>query len=110
MNRTALSTALSATVQTDPAADPLAGLPVEVRDAVSHLPPLVQRPLVETWSGFGTSGLYGSMAKGTFPRPIKLGQNSVAWLRADLARWLAGKLAVARAAEAEAARRAGVDK
>ncbi len=100
----------TAAAQTDPAADPLAGLPVEVRDAVAHLPPLVPRPLVEEFAHKKTSGLYGSMSKKQFPRPIKLGPNSVAWLRVDLARWLASRLAVARAAEAAAADRAGVAK
>jgi hypothetical protein len=47
--------------QTDAAADALAGLPIEVLDAVKDLPALVQRPQVEEWCGYKVSGLYGNM-------------------------------------------------
>ena len=86
-----------ATVQ----ADPLAGFPPEVRDACADLPPLVPLEAVTGWSGYSRPGLYKAMNRGTFPRPLKLGPNRIAWTRVDLARWLAGRVAV-RAAAADA--------
>jgi prophage regulatory protein len=44
------------------------------------------------------SRIYEDMAKGEFPRPVKLGPRSVAWLESDIDAWLA-----ARVAEREAA-------
>jgi prophage regulatory protein len=87
--------------------DPLAGFAPEVRDACAALPPLVLLPAVAKWSGFSVPGLYKSMDRGTFPRPIKLGPNRVAWLRSDLARWLADRVATRAAAAEAAAARAG---
>lgn len=95
----------AATVETP--ADSLAEFPAEVRDAVAELPPLVHLEPVTRWAGYSTPGLYKAMERGTFPRPLKLGANRIAWLRADLARWLAGRVAVRTAAADAAAARAG---
>ena len=35
----------------------------------------------------GTATLYKWMSDGTFPRPIKIGANRVAWRMADLEEW-----------------------
>lgn len=89
-------------------ADPLAAFPPEVRDACAALPPLVPLESVTGWSGYSRPGLYKAMDRGTFPRPLKLGPNRIAWTRVDLARWLAGRVAVrTAAADAGAARAAG---
>lgn len=85
-------------------ADPLAEFPAEVRDACAALPPLAMLPTVTEWSGYSTPGLYKAMDRGTFPRPLKLGPNRIAWTRVDLARWLADRVATRAAA---AAARAG---
>lgn len=34
------------------------------------------------------SAIYGSIAAGTFPAPIKLGPRSVAWLEAEIRGWV----------------------
>ncbi|MCU0754638.1 MAG: AlpA family phage regulatory protein [Xanthomonadales bacterium] len=87
--------------------DPLAGFSPEIRDTVADLPPLVPLESVTKWAGYSTPGLYKAMGAGRFPRPVKLGPNRVAWLRTDLARWLAGRVAVRTAAAEVAAVRAG---
>lgn len=79
-------------------ADSLAGFPAEIRDTVAELPPLVPLEAVTAWAGFSTPGLYKAMGAGRFPRPVKLGASRVAWLRSDLARWLAERVAMRTAA------------
>lgn len=110
MTRKPLPAALTAT---DPAADtladPLAEFPPEVRDACAALPALAMLPAVTEWSGYSTPGLYKAMDRGTFPRPLRLGPNRIAWTRVDLARWLASRVAI-RTAAADAAVRRGVAK
>jgi prophage regulatory protein len=44
------------------------------------------------------SRIYEDMARGEFPRPVKLGPRSVGWLEHEIEAWLA-----ARVAEREAA-------
>jgi prophage regulatory protein len=82
----------------DTTSDPLAGFAPEVRDACAALPPLVLLRDVAKWSAYSPPGLYKAMDAGRFPRPIKLGPNRVAWLRSDLARWLADRIATRAAA------------
>lgn len=49
----------------------------------------LRRPAVEEWTGLSRSGIYDLMAKGSFPRPIRLTQKAVAWRESDIAAWLA---------------------
>lgn len=95
-----------ATVLADVPAD-LAGFPLEVRAAVAELPPLVSTEDTLKWSGYSKPGWWKGMAEGRFPRPVKIGPNRVAWLRSDLAAWLADRVAARTAAEAKATQRAG---
>jgi prophage regulatory protein len=88
-------------------AESLAQFPPEIREAVADLPPLIHLEPVTKWAGYSTPGLYKAMNAGRFPRPVKLGPNRVAWLRTDLAQWLAGRVAVRTAAAAAAEERAG---
>lgn len=81
-----------AVASADTSADPLAAFPPEVRDACAALPPLVPLEAVAEWSGYSRPGLYKAMDRGTFPRPLKLGLNRIAWTRVDLARWLASRV------------------
>ena len=50
---------------------------------------LLRREEVETLVGLSRSSLYAAMAKGDFPRPLRVGQRAVRWSEADLERWLA---------------------
>lgn len=74
-------------------AEDLANMPVEVRAAVAHLPPLVSTAQTLAWVGYSKPGWWKGIAEGRFPKPIKIGPNRVAWLRSDLAQWLAQRIA-----------------
>lgn len=50
-------------------------------------------PAVSTFTGRSRSSILRDIPEGRFPRPIKLGQNSVGWLRAEVERWLADRVA-----------------
>jgi prophage regulatory protein len=47
-------------------------------------------------SGLACSTIYRDINAGTFPRPVRLGQQSVAWRKSDLARWIAERPEVER--------------
>lgn len=103
-----LATAARESVRaTDTPPDDLVEFPPEVRAACADLPPLVPTERTLEWSGYSKPGWWKGMAEGRFPRPVKLGPNRVAWLRSDLARWLASRVAVRTAAAEAAAARAG---
>ena len=52
---------------------------------------ILRRPEVERMTGIKTSTLYEWMSKGTFPKPIKLGERAVGWLKKDIDAWLASR-------------------
>lgn len=58
-------------------------------------PVLMRRPTVEGRTGLSRSAIYFLMAKGHFPKPIKLTARAVAWSEADVDAWVNGKLASA---------------
>lgn len=60
---------------------------------MSKLQRFLRRRDVETLTGLGESSIYAEMAKGKFPKPIKLSSNRVAWLEDDIAAWQAERLA-----------------
>ncbi|EKT4554048.1 AlpA family transcriptional regulator [Pseudomonas putida] len=39
-------------------------------------------------TGLGRNTIYTRMRKGTFPRQVRLGPNSVAWLQSDISDWM----------------------
>lgn len=43
------------------------------------------------------SSIYKGIEKGSFPKPIKLGERSVAWLSEDIERWQQERIAASRA-------------
>lgn len=49
---------------------------------------LLRRPEVEKRTGIARSTLYDWMAKGDFPKPVKLGVRLVAWRESDINSWL----------------------
>jgi prophage regulatory protein len=59
----------------------------------------IKRKQVEERTGSTRSTLYRWIANGTFPRPIRLGSRSVAWLEHEVGDWLAQR-ALARDGEA----------
>jgi len=54
---------------------------------------LLRTPDVCAVTGMARPTLYEAMAKGLFPRPIKLGTNSSAWGAAKANAWCAARLA-----------------
>lgn len=58
----------------------------------------LRRPEVEALTGLSRTTIYDLMAKGRFPRPVKLTGKAVAWLEGEVAEWLE-----ARRAERDAA-------
>jgi prophage regulatory protein len=66
--------------------------------AVQHLPEtgFVRQPVVVAHVGFSKSTLWVKVAKGQFPKPLKLGPRITAWRVEDIRAWID-----ARAAEAD---------
>ncbi|MEW9899737.1 AlpA family transcriptional regulator [Chitinivorax sp. PXF-14] len=65
---------------------------------VTHIPsidPLLRLPDVEAATGFKRSHIYALMARGDFPRTIRIGTNAVAWRLSDIAMWIAGRVEAA---------------
>lgn len=54
---------------------------------------IIRRPEIEKVSGYCVDHLYALMAKGEFPKPIKLGERAVGWLESDIERWQAERIA-----------------
>ena len=49
----------------------------------------LRRPEVENLTGLARSTIYDLMAKGAFPRPVRLTRKAVAWPESAIADWLA---------------------
>ena len=49
---------------------------------------LLRRPEVERLTGLSRASIYARMAAGTFPCPVRLGSNSVAWRLHDVENWI----------------------
>ena len=48
---------------------------------------LIRRPKVEAMTGLSRSTLYAMMARGEFPRPVRIGLRAVAWRDGDIHVW-----------------------
>lgn len=53
----------------------------------------LRRRAVEDLTGLSRSTIYNMMAKGEFPRPVRLTERAVAWPESDIADWLAQRRA-----------------
>jgi prophage regulatory protein len=49
---------------------------------------LLRRKQILELLGVSHSTLYSWMDAGKFPRPIRIGENSIAWLRTEIEAWL----------------------
>ena len=54
---------------------------------------ILRRPEVQRRVGMGRSTLYGAIAEGRFPKPIKIGERSVGWLECEVQGWLEARVA-----------------
>jgi prophage regulatory protein len=52
---------------------------------------------VMTATSLGSSTIYRKIAGNDFPRPVRLGPNSVRWLAADVKEWISGLERTSRA-------------
>lgn len=51
----------------------------------------LRRPAVEALTGLARSTIYDLIAKGQFPRPVKLTGKAVAWPESKISEWLANR-------------------
>ena len=65
---------------------------------------LLRRRQVEAATGFRRSTIYERMARGQFPRQIRLGARSVAWVASEIEDWIAARIAESRPAGATEAK------
>ncbi|MCE3004464.1 MAG: AlpA family transcriptional regulator [Xanthomonadaceae bacterium] len=61
---------------------------------------LLRLPDVQAIVGLRRSEIYRRIRNGTFPAPIRLGTNAVAWLQSDLDAWIAARVAESRGSAA----------
>lgn len=57
---------------------------------------LLRRRQVEALTGLRRSTIYERMARGQFPRPVRLGTRAVAWLASEIDSWIAARIAESR--------------
>jgi prophage regulatory protein len=61
-------------------------------------PSLLRLPQVRERVGLSRSTIYARVANGTFPAPIRIGSNAVAWVDRDVDDWIAAQIEASRAA------------
>jgi prophage regulatory protein len=57
---------------------------------------LIKRTEVEAITSLKRSSIYAKMSEGTFPKPIKLGSRSVAWIEAEVQEWVENRIQESR--------------
>jgi prophage regulatory protein len=57
---------------------------------------LVKRKKVEELTSLSRSSLYRLMSDGIFPKPIRLGSKSVAWLKSDVEAWIDDRISASK--------------
>ena len=53
---------------------------------------LIKRIEVESRTGLGRSSMYEQIKEEQFPKPIKIGQRSVAWIESEIDDWIKEKI------------------
>lgn len=51
-------------------------------------PAIERRPQVELRTGLSRSAIYAAMAKGEFPKPVRLTAKAVGWRSTDVDAWI----------------------
>lgn len=59
---------------------------------------IIRRKQVEAKTGLCRSTIYARMQAGTFPASVRLGENSVGWVEAEIDSWIAERIQFSRAA------------
>jgi len=55
---------------------------------------ILRLPDVRAKTGLGHTSIYGKMASGTFPRPIRLTQKAMGWPEHEVDRWIEQQIAL----------------
>jgi len=50
--------------------------------------PLMRLPAVESAVGMKRTFIYDGIKKGTFPKPVRIGGQAVAWRQSEVAAWI----------------------
>ncbi|WP_211251648.1 helix-turn-helix transcriptional regulator [Andreprevotia chitinilytica] len=67
--------------------------PIAVSPSAPTVDYLLRLPYVCKRVALSRSSIYAAVAAGTFPKPVRLGGNSVAWLESEVAAWIAARIA-----------------
>jgi prophage regulatory protein len=60
---------------------------------------MLRRKEVENRTGLKRSTIYENMAKGTFPRPVRIGEKIVCWPEHEIESWLQEQVKKSRGGE-----------
>lgn len=60
---------------------------------------LIKLPYVESMTGLSKSSIYAMMKAGLFPRNILIGARAVAWVEAEILKWIEEKISSGQAIE-----------
>lgn len=66
------------------------------RVPLNPVPRLLRRREVERMTSLSRSSIYARMSLGKFPRPIHLGEQTVAWLEAEVLAWIDEQIVASR--------------
>ncbi len=68
---------------------------LQIQDAPKQL---VKRFKVEELTSLSRSRIYALMADNDFPKPVRLGRMSVAWVLSDILEWIDARIAASKEA------------
>lgn len=61
---------------------------------------ILRLPAVKASTGLSRSTIYLRVAKGTFPKPVSLGERAVGWVESEIQQWLEQRIEASRKAAA----------
>lgn len=57
---------------------------------------IIKLPAVENKTGKKRTQIYEAVAKGTFPKPVKIGPRAVGWVEEEIDQWIESRIAASR--------------
>ncbi|MDG2518084.1 helix-turn-helix transcriptional regulator [Lysobacter soli] len=57
---------------------------------------IIRLPTVSEMTGLPRATIYDHIAKGTFPRQVKIGPRAAGWIAADVEAWIQSRIAESR--------------
>lgn len=60
---------------------------------------LIRLPDVQRRTGYGKAWVYVLIARNEFPKPVKIGSRSIAFVESEVDAWVANKIAESRTGE-----------